>query len=86
MIANALSSAEAPEPTESATIQVRYVVDGREYLKELRTVVRKGERPESTLMLWYEPADPARATDKGISWLGLGLAFSLLAAAATGMI
>ncbi len=85
-IGDALSASDAPEPTESCTIRVRYHVDGREYFKELRTVVRKGDRPEPTLMLWYDPADPGRATDKGISWLGLGIAVGALAAVATGIV
>lgn len=86
MVRDVLAPADAPEPTESAVIRLRYTVDGREYFKELPTVVRKGERPEPTLILWYDPKDPAGASDKGISWLGLFFACGLLAALASGLI
>jgi hypothetical protein len=86
MIGDALSAGDAQEPTEAAEIRVRYTVADREYFKDLQTVVRRGERPEPTLTLWYDPSDPARATDKGISWLGLAFGFALLAGLVTGLI
>jgi hypothetical protein len=64
IIGDALSG-DANEPTEKGSIQVRYTVDGRDYCKEFRTTVRKGERPEPTVMLWYDPRDPCRAPTRG---------------------
>lgn len=81
-----MSAGDAPEPTEKAEIRVRYTVEGREYFKDFQTVVRKGERPEPTLTLWYDPSDPARATDKGISWLGLAFGVALLTGLVAGLI
>ncbi len=85
-IGDALSAADAPQPTEHATIRVRYTVGSREYFKELHTAVRRGGRPDPTLVLWYDPSDPCRATDKGISWLALLLAYGLLIAVTTRLI
>lgn len=86
MIGDALSAADAEPPTEGGTVRLRYTVDGRDYFTELPTVVRKGERPDPSVMLWYDPRDPGQASDKGISWLGLGMLYALLGAAILGVV
>ena len=84
-IGDALSG-DANEPTEKGSIQVRYTVEGRDYCKEFRTTVRRGERPEPTVMLWYDPRDPTRVTDKGISWRGPLVVLGMLVAALVGLV
>lgn len=80
-IGDALSVSE-DGPTESVSLRLRYEVEGQYYHKDVCTTVRKGDRPDATQMLWYDPNDPSRATDTDISWIGLSLAFiSFLAVA-----
>lgn len=55
-------------PYRRVLTRVRYEVDEVEYRTDLNLMTRKGDRPDFMPVIWYDPADPSRATGIGPSW------------------
>ena len=54
--------ADADTPDDEHELQVKYVVDGREYWQMVRFLARAGDRPGAMPLLWYDPRDPSRVS------------------------
>lgn len=67
--------------TVTDILRVRYVVDGRVYEQDVRTGHLRGERADSSPLLWYDPQDPSRLLRNGPG-LSFGCAAAALFAAA----
>lgn len=62
-------------PYRSVLARVAYEIEGVEHRGDVYLITPKGQRPEASPVVWYDPADPSR-----VSGLGLGSAASLLLA------
>lgn len=58
----------APEGTryEAPLLEVAYELDGREYRNHVRDLHMRGDGPDPAMILWVDPHDPNRFTDKGL--------------------
>jgi len=55
-------------PYRRVLTRVEYAVDEVEYRTDLNLMTRKGDRPDFMPVIWYDPANPSRATGIGPSW------------------
>jgi hypothetical protein len=55
-------------PFRRVLARVEYEVDDVPYRTDVALMTRKGDRPDFMPIIWYDPADPKRATGSGPSW------------------
>lgn len=67
-------------PFRVVMARVAYEVDGVAYRADVRLLTRKGAQADTVPIIWYDPADPSRATGSGpgqalfVLLIGIGLA------------
>lgn len=77
----------APEATryDAPMLDVAYELDGREYRNKVRALHMRGEGPDPAMILWVDPDDPDRFTDKGLGLELRCMCYGLALAAVAGM-
>ena len=64
--------ADAPEHRETNEIVTFEDQEGRRHRANIRRQVQQGWKPDSVYTIWYDPADPHRATVNGPGSWALG--------------